>query len=167
MNALILYRSYYGNTRKVAEAIAERLKATGHNPIVQDVRQRLPELKAIDLVFDGAPTRIRRANRRSMVVLRRLKARGFGDRLVAIFDTCATLPADPKEQEEAKRWIIPGAAGLMHKAAQDARLNVYPDTLRCEVNGMKGPLVGGALEKAIAFADAVVAAAARGPRAPG
>lgn len=162
MNALILYRSHYGNTQKVAQTIADRLKEGGHTTIVQDVRQRLPELAGIDLVFNGAPTRMKRASLRSLGVLRKLKRRGLGDRLVAIFDTCAVMPTDPKEMEEAKAWIVPGAAGRMHKAAADIGLNVYRDTLRCEVNGMKGPLVNNALEKAIAFTDAVAAAAAKG-----
>ena len=162
MNALILYRSYYGNTKRVADAIGDRLKEMGHEAVIQDVRQRLPDLAGIDLVFNGAPTRMKRANVRSRRVARKLKARGFGDRLFVVFDTCAIVPTDPQKLEEAKPWIIPGAAGMMQQAAKDAGLNVYGDTLRCEVNGMKGPLVDNALQKAIAFTDAVVSAA--GPK---
>lgn len=56
--------------------------------------------------------------------------------------------------EEAKPWLIPVAAGILQKAAADLGLNVFKDTLRCEVNGMKGPLVQDAKQKAIAFTDA-------------
>jgi hypothetical protein len=36
--------------------------------------------------------------------------------------------------------------------AKEQGLNVYPETLRCEVQaGMKGPLAEGQLEKATAF----------------
>ncbi len=160
MKALVLYRSHYGNTRRVAEAIAERLAAKGHAVIVQDVRRGLPELGDVDVAFNGAPTRMKRASLRSMGVLRKLKRRGFG-RLLAIYDTCGTIPADPQELEKMKDWIVPGAAGRMQQAAKEIGLNVYPDPLRCEVVGMKGPLVENALGKAVAFADAVAAEVGR------
>ena len=156
MKALVLYRSYYGNTRRVAEAIAERLAAKGHAVVVQDVRRALPGLTDVDVTFNGAPTRMKRAGPRSMGVLRKLKRRGFG-RLLAIYDTCGAIPTDPQELEKAKDWLIPGAAGRMQQAAREIGLNVYPDTLRCEVVGIKGPLVENALGKAVAFADAVAA----------
>ena len=85
MKALVLYRSHYGNTRRVAEAIAERLAAKGHAVVVQDVRRRLPGLTDVDVTFNGAPTRMKRAGFRSMGVLRKLKRRGFG-RLLAILE---------------------------------------------------------------------------------
>jgi len=60
MRALILYRSYHGNTRQVAEAIEKRLKELGHGAAVQDLRAGLPDLAGIDCVFIGAPTRMAR-----------------------------------------------------------------------------------------------------------
>lgn len=95
MKALILYRSFYGNTKSVAETIEGRLKEKGCQTIVQDVRQRLPDLHQIDIVLNGAPTRIKRANRRSVAVLKKLKSRGISSKPVAIFDTCGIIPTDP------------------------------------------------------------------------
>ncbi len=160
MKVLVLFRSYHGNTRQVAEAIGRRLTELGHQALVQDVRQRLPDLASIDAVFNGAPTRFARVNRRSVAILRALRRRGFGSKPVAIYDTCAVLPTSPAEMEQSRRWLIPGAVGIMHKAASDLGLNVYPDTLRCEVRELNGPLADGAIQKALAFTDAFVASVA-------
>jgi len=161
MKALILYRSFFGNTKLVAETIEGRLREKGYQTIVQDVRQKLPDLQQVDIVLNGAPTRIKRANRRSVAVLKKLKSRGISTKPVAIFDTCGIIPTDPAKYEEARPWLIPGAAGIMHKAAVDLGLNVFKDTLRCEVNGMKGPLVENATQKAIAFTDAFLSMQAK------
>ena len=158
MKALILYRSFHGNTKQVAEAIAQRLGQLGHLGTVQDVRLRLPGLADFDAVFNGAPTRFARVNWKSVAILKKLKKAGIGQKPIAIFDTCAMLPTTPEELEESGKWIIPGAAGILHKAATDLGLNVYADTLRCEVNGVSGPPVEGALEKATTFTNQFVAA---------
>ncbi len=154
MTALVLYRSYYGNTKSVAEAMGARLREKGFETVIQDVRRTLPDVKHVDLVLNGAPTRIKRVNRRSRAVLRKLRARGLSTKPIAIFDTCGLIPTDPAKYEEAKPWLVPGAAGILHKEAADLGLNVFKDTLRCEVNGMKGPLAEGVREKARAFVDA-------------
>ncbi len=158
MKALILYRSYHGNTRQVADAIGQRLKEKGCEPVIQDVRQKLPDLSGFDLVLNGSPTRIKRPNGRSLRVLGKLKARGISSKPIAIFDTCAIIPTTPEELAKSGEWIIPGAAGILHKAAKDLGLNVFAETLRCEVKELNGPLVENAIPKALAFADALVAA---------
>ena len=49
-----------------------------------------------------------------------------------------------------------------HRAARrgprDQGLHVFDESLRCEVEGTKGPLMPDVLEKAKAFADRVIAA---------
>ena len=157
MNALILYRSHYGNTKLVAEALAGELEAKGAKAQVQDLRRRLPDLGGIDLVLVGAPTRMARVSRRALRVLKKLKKRGYASGKVAVFDTYGPIPKTPEELEKGRKWLYPGAAGLLHKAAVDLGLNVHPNTLRCEVSGMKGPLGEGEIGKARAFAAELVA----------
>ena len=159
MKALILYRSFNGNTKQVAEVMGRRLGTLGYEAAVQDVRARLPDLGQVDIVLNGAPTRMARVNRRSVSILRKLKAKGLADKPVAIFDTCALSPADPVEREKAQSWIVPGAAGIMRTAAERMGLNVYKDTLRCPVKGLRGPLVDDAIANAEAFVEAFVASA--------
>jgi len=156
MKALILYRSFFGNTKQVADAIAQEMRTLGHESTVQDVRKKLPDLHGIDFILVGAPTRMARVNRKAVNVLKRLKKKGFSDRPVAIFDTYGPLPTTPEELEKTKKWIYPGAAGIMQKIAKDQGLNVYSEALRCEVKGLKGPLADNALEKAVSFTSVFV-----------
>jgi menaquinone-dependent protoporphyrinogen IX oxidase len=151
MKALILYRSYYGNTKQVAEVIAGQIHTQGHESIVQDLRQKLPDLNGIDFIIIGAPTRMARVNRKALRVLKQLRKKGFTEKPVAIFDTYGPVPTKPEEMEKSNKWLYPGAAGIMQKVAKTLGLNVYSETLRCEVRGMKGPLTDNELEKAASF----------------
>jgi flavodoxin len=151
MKALVLFRSHYGNTKQVAEAIAGEITAMGHDSVVQDIRQRLPDPQSFDFILIGAPTRMGKVTRKALRVLKRFRKPGFARKPVAIFDTYGPLPTNPEELEKAKKWIYPGAAGIMQEAAKSLGLTVYPNTLRCEVKGMKGPLGDDELGKAAAF----------------
>ena len=161
MKALILFRSHYGNTKKVAEVLAAELSALGHGSVVQDLRRKLPGPEGVDLVLIGAPTRMAKVTRRALRVLKRLGKRGFSGKPLAIFDTYGPLPAKPEDLEKGRKWLYPGAAGTMQNAAKGLGLNVYPNTLRCEVKGMKGPLADDALESARAFVKEFVSTIAQ------
>ena len=158
MNALVLFRSYHGNTEQVAEAIARRLRETGHMAVVQDLRRALPELGSFDLVAIGAPTRMARVTHSALGVLRRLRRKGFTAKPIVVFDTYGPVPTDPQAAEKSRPWIYPGAAGMLQKAAAGLGLNVYAEVLRCQVKGLKGPLADGELERALSFTDAFASA---------
>ena len=70
MKTLILYRSYYGNTKQVAEAIAQQITMLGHQSSIQDIRLRFPDLQGVDAIIVGAPTRMGRVTRKAKSVLR-------------------------------------------------------------------------------------------------
>jgi flavodoxin len=161
MKGLVLFRSHYGNTKQVAEAIAARVRALGHESVVQDLRRKLPDLNSVDFVIIGAPTRMARVTRKALRVLKRLRKRGFGPKPVAVFDTYGPIPTKPEELEKGRKWLYPGAAGILQKRAGELGLNAYANTLRCEVVGMKGPLKDGELEKAAAFADDFISSFSR------
>jgi flavodoxin len=151
MKALILFRSHYGNTKQVAEAIAREIHSQGHKAIIQDLRRRLPDLSGFDLLLLGAPTRMAKVGRKALRVLKKLRKAGFTDKPIAVFDTYGPLPKTPEEMEKGKKWLIPGAAGILQQTAKDLGLRVYEKTLRCEVQAMKGPLAADALDKAAIF----------------
>jgi flavodoxin len=152
MKGLVLFRSHYGNTKRVAEGIAEQSTSMGHEAVVQDVRQKLPDLQGFDFVMVGSPTRFARADGKASGALKQLRKKGFTGKPVVVFDTYGPVPTDPKELEKSRKWLYPGAAGKMQKLAEEQGLNVYPETLRCEVQGnMKGPLAEHQLEKAALF----------------
>ena len=157
MKALILYRSHYGNTRQVAEEIARQVEAAGHDATVHRLRRRLPRPKGADFVLVGSPTRMARASWRMMRALRRLRWKGIGDRPLAVFDTYGPVPADPGELQKAEKWLYPGAAGRLAAKAKELGLNIFPQTLRCEVQDMRGPLKDGELDKVAPFVKELVA----------
>lgn len=164
---LILFRSYFGNTKQVADAIAQQMKLTGHEVDLRDIRLGLPDLMDIDAIVIGAPTRRARVTRKARSVLRSLRRRGYGDKPIALFDTISFSPPTPlgslllvsrsrEETENARKWHEPGAVGIMQKIARQHRLNLFPELLRCEVTGTKGPLAENATVKAVAFATAFI-----------
>lgn len=161
MNALILYRSHHGNTAQVAETIAEVFRAQGHPAEAKDMRGRLPDLGGYGLIAVGAPTRMARVTGRAKRVLKKIARKGPAGVRVAVFDTYGPIPADPAELEKGRKWLEPGAAGIMLQLAKSLGLNVHPEALRCEVAGMKGPLKDGELDKARMFASALIASIAK------
>jgi flavodoxin len=161
MKALILYRSYYGTTRQVAEMLAREITGLGHQAEVRDLRRRLPDLKDIDCALIGTPTRMGRATWKARRALRRLRRKGFGTKLLGIFDTYGPEPTDPAKLEEDRKWFYPGAAGRLQAKGQKLGLHVFPRTLRCQVQGSKGPLREGEAEKTAKFAREFIGACGR------
>lgn len=159
MRALILYRSYHGTTKQAAEAMAGRLRALGHEAETRDVRAALPDISTVDLFLVGAPTRFARVTWRARAALRHLRRRGIGSRPVAVFDTYGPLPKTSEEAEQSRKWLEPGAAGILHAAASGLGLTVHPETLRLAVAGAYGPLAEGESERACAFVEAFARAA--------
>jgi hypothetical protein len=147
MKGLVLFRSHYGNTKQVADSVARQITSLGHEAIVQDLRQKFPDLQGLDFVLIGAPTRMARVTGKALRVLKWLRKKGFREKPIAVFDTYGPVPTKPEEMEKSRKWLYPGAAGIMQKVAKDQGLNVYPETLRCEVQGLKGPLADHQLEK--------------------
>lgn len=161
MKALVLYRSHYGNTTQVAEALAEAIRAGGGEAEALDLRRRLPDLSGLGLILVGAPTRMARVTGRAKRVLKKIAKRGPAGIRVAIYDTFGPVPTDPAELEKGRKWLEPGAAGILLELAKSLGLNVHPEALRCEVAGMKGPLKDGELDKARAFAARLLASSGK------
>jgi flavodoxin len=147
MQALVLYRSYHGTTKTAAESIARELHARGIEAYVADLRRSLPRIEKFDLAFIGAPTRIARVTRKAYRALKRLSKKGWGAKPVLIFDTYGPVPTKPEELEKGRKWLYPGAAGLMKARAEALGLAAYAETLRLEVKDMKGPLKEGQDER--------------------
>ncbi len=167
MRALILYRSYHGTTKQAAEAMAARLCSLGHEAEARDLRSPLPDITSVDLFLVGAPTRFGRVTGKARAALRRLRRRGIGARPVAVFDTYGPLPKTPEQEKESRKWLEPGAAGILRAAAQALGLNVRPEVLRLAVGGAYGPLADGESERACAYVEAFAAATAHAAPAPG
>ena len=66
MNTLVIYFSKYGNTRKVAETIADECKSNGNVRVLSLDDLALENLHGVDLLIMGSPTH--RMNLRKLYV---------------------------------------------------------------------------------------------------
>lgn len=58
MKGVVVYDSYFGNTKRVAEAIVEQFKAEGHEVELRSVREKHPAPLQGDILFLGSPIRL-------------------------------------------------------------------------------------------------------------
>ena len=143
-NAVVIYDSKYGNTKTVAESIAEGLREGGvADVLVLRVDAAKPEaLDAYDALVIGSPNHIGGATRRIKKLITDLgKLQG---KLVAVFDTYMG-----KDSEKA--------VGKMLKRLGDAApgLEAITPGLSVLVNGLTGPIADGELAKSKAFGKTV------------
>ena len=154
MRSLVVYESWFGNTRRVAEEIADVLAVEGEVEVLS-VDDPLPSLEGIDLIVLGAPTHVHglssgRSREAALEQGRQggrpgIGIRGWIDQLpddcgvkIAVFDTRAQKPA----------WLVGSAA---HGMARRLRRRGCPPVLEPQsffVLGTPGPLEEGELERA-------------------
>jgi flavodoxin len=156
MNGLIACDSYFGNTLQVAEALAEELRAAGHdvtvvNLHVEKLDARKPPAADAGFLGIGGPTRMAKMSRRTRSFAKKLDAAALAGRPVFVFDTYGPLDADPADHADDK-WFYPGGGAKLRDALTEQGVDVYPEVLRCLVTSMKGPLVTEALDSAREFA---------------
>jgi flavodoxin-like protein len=154
MRTLIVYESWFGNTRRVAEKVATAIAPESEVEILA-VDDTLPSLADVDLVVLGAPTHVHglsSARSRQGAIDQRgdgaepgIGARDWIDRLpahggprMAVFDTRAHKPE-----------LLVGSAA--HSMARRLQRRGYVLALEPEsffVDGTEGPLEEGELEHA-------------------
>lgn len=154
MRSLVVYESWFGNTRRIAEEIETALAEEGEVEIVS-VDDPLPSFLHVDLVVLGAPTHVHGLSSersRTGALDQRggggeagIGARGWIDALplvggpsFAVFDTRAHGP----------ELLVGSAAHTMARRLRKRgyRLAVEPESFL--VHGTPGPLEDGELERA-------------------
>jgi flavodoxin len=96
MNVALVYFSHGGNTRKIAEAIAEELRI---NPI--DVKKETPDVSSADLLIVGSGTYGSKPGKEMVDYLENLKP--VKDKRAACFSSCA---GDASKTLEAMKDIL-------------------------------------------------------------
>jgi flavodoxin-like protein len=154
MRSLVVYESWFGNTRRIAEEIAASLAQEGEVELIT-VDEPLPSLEDADLLVVGAPTHIHglSSERSREGALTQgahgepgIGVRGWIDALpdgaggprAAAFDTRANKPA----------WLVGSAARGIARRLRDQgyRLAIEPQSFFVE--GTPGPLEQGELDRA-------------------
>ena len=160
MKGVVVYDSYFGNTKKVAEAIVEQIKSEGHEAELRSVREDYPSPPQGDFIFVGSPNRMGRVTGRTKRYVKRLDRSIWKDKPLAIFTTVALHPEGVQTEDEKKsyeKWALRAAPKLRDKA-KDRGLNAVDKVLYVEVKDQKGPLADNGIEQTKQFAHEILQA---------
>jgi MFS family permease len=137
--AIVVYDTKFGNTKKVAEDIALGFEDEGVKVRIKDVKKtRKNEIPKFDLMVLGAPTHINDAKKDTKKFLKRLKSTNLSSVKFAAFDTRIT---------NARK----GASMKIESILTELGASKLQDGLTVWVSGMRGPLEEGSEEKSKTF----------------
>ena len=149
-NSVVVYFSKFGNTRLVAAALAEELKARGTVRLLSAAEFTPADLTGIDLLVIGSPTHRMNVPGEVRSLLAKLPQQTLHHLSIAAFDTSYKMPS----------VLIPFTAA--RKLARSLRKlggtqAVSPETFF--VAGLEGPLYDGEIARAKVWANQIMAQA--------
>jgi menaquinone-dependent protoporphyrinogen IX oxidase len=141
MRSLVIFHSRYGNTERIAHAVAEGLSERGEVRAVALREIRRADLESAQLVVLGMPTQFGGMPLSMRGFLRRSPKEAWFARPVTVFDTRFHQDLDKT-----------GSAAVMldERLRQMGALVVAPPE-SFFVTGMKGPLAEGEVERAMVW----------------
>lgn len=147
MDILVVYDSQYGNTERIARAIADTAQAAGQVRLVRIDPDTPPEIGQADVLIVGCPTQGWRPTPAIRTFLETLSSDDVRGIAVACFDTRFPKP----------RWLTGSAARVLARQfrAMGAAPVVPPESFF--VSGTEGPLVSGELDHAAGWTWALLA----------
>ena len=143
MKGIVVYDTSYGNTKKIAETIAETLEVSGLDVDLFDVKAvKKLSAKDYDFLAVGSPTRFGTMSFAIRGFLGKVKSEEWMSKPFMAFDT-----ENPENIEKArienKEW---SAAEKIAAKLRDKKMNQLLPVLKAAVLGQKGPLVEGEIE---------------------
>jgi flavodoxin len=157
MKGIVVFDSVYGNTKQVAEAIAEQIRADGHSAETLNLGEREATKVEADFMFIGSPTRIGRMTKKAKAFVEGLDVEYWRNRPIVTFDTVGPMSEDVEKRKVWLARVEKSAATRMRDQAKARGLGVHPDVLHVAVTGFKGPLAPDALEVARDFTHRFIA----------
>jgi menaquinone-dependent protoporphyrinogen IX oxidase len=154
MKGIVVYDSSYGNTRQIAETIAETLKKSGIEVDVFYVKD-VKKLSAKDYGFliIGSPTRFGTMSFTVKGFLGKVKDKEWLNKPFAAFDT------ENPENLEKPEW---SAAEKIAAKLREKKMDQLLPVLKALVIDMKGPLQEGEIERANDYAKQLAAKLKKG-----
>ncbi|HLN88893.1 MAG TPA: flavodoxin domain-containing protein [Candidatus Binatia bacterium] len=144
MKGIVVYDTSSGNTRKIAETIAETLKESGVEADLYHIKE-VKKFNANDYNFlvIGSPTKFGTMSFAVKSFLGKIKSEEWTNRPFAAFDT-----ENPENVERAKaenkEW---SAAEKISDKLREKNLKQISPVLKALVLGWKGPLVDGEINR--------------------
>lgn len=142
MNSVVIYGSRHGNTRKVAETIAEALRKHGAVQLVSAEKAPAIFADSTDLVVVGGPTEAHRMTEPVARFFDRITKGTLAGKAAAAFDTRLRAPA----------WLSGSAGSGIEKKLRQAGARVIAPEVSFFVSGKLPELEPGELERAGAWA---------------
>ncbi len=142
MHALVVYDSQFGNTERIAAAIADTLRTTGEVRLAHVDPAHPLDLEGVDLLLLGCPTQGWRPTVAMQALLADLTPQRLHGRAVACFDTRFQKP----------RWITGSAARRMATSLRRMGITLLVPPESFFVEGTEGPLLTGELGRAAVWA---------------
>ena len=158
MKALVVYDSQFGNTEKIAQAIAHELSSRMNIEILRVGNVKLEHLAGISFLIVGSPTQRFRPTEGITNFIKGLPQDSLNGVKVAAFDT--RLTEEEIEEIRILAFFVrifgyaakPISNGLKKKGGD---LVLPPEGFYVE--GMEGPLIEGELERASDWAKQIIA----------
>jgi len=161
LKAVVVYDTYFGNTKRVAEAIVEQLKADGHDADLRDVRADPASPPQADVLFVGSPIRFGGPTGRIKKFVKRLDKGVWTGKPVVVFTTTSVMPKEPateKDRQSFDKWSLNGGRKLRDLAKANG-YRAFDNFLWVEVDqpdSKSATLVGNGLEKAKQFTHEIL-----------
>ena len=149
MKGTIVYDTSYGNTKKIAETIAETLKESGIVVDLFDVKNvKKLSGKEYDFLVLGSPTKFGTMSLAIRFFLGKVKSEEWMNKPFAAFDT-----ENPENVErsriENKEW---SAAEKISEKLREKKMKQLMPVLKALVLNQKGPLVEGEINRTKEYA---------------
>jgi menaquinone-dependent protoporphyrinogen IX oxidase len=139
MKGIVVYDTSHGNTKKIAETIAETLRESGKKVDLFDVKDvKKLSAKDYDFLVLGSPTRFGTMSFAIRGFLGKVKTEEWMNKPFAAFDT------ENPENIEKKEW---SAAEKISEKLRDKKMNQLLPVMKALVLGQKGPLKEGEIDR--------------------
>ena len=144
MKALVIYDTQYGNTEKVAKAIAGGISGGAEVHRITEIEPT--NVKSLDLLIIGAPTQGGRTTQAMQDFISKIPESSLKGANVAVFDTRLT---------NKLVGVFGYAAGRIEKTLKEKGANMVVPAEGFFVKGAKGPVKDGEIERATDWAKKI------------
>jgi flavodoxin len=160
MRTLVIYDSVFGNTEKIAQAIAQAIRSElgpeGEVEILRPGAVKLEHLKGLDLLIIGSPTRGFRPTEDLAGWMKQIPVSGLKGVRVAVFDTCFSVnDLGPG----LTRFVVKTGGYAAPRMAKELERNGGKLVVPVEgfiVKDTEGPLKEGELERSVEWGKQLV-----------
>jgi flavodoxin len=148
LKIVLIYESKYGNTKRVAEAIAEEIERVGgmETTLTSLKRVDVDDVTNYDMILLGGPTHFGGPTRNVRKFIDAIGKRSVNGKSIAVFDTYLG--------EDFEKGVGKMEGQIRAKAPS---LKLLAPGLSIRVAGMKGPIVEGELAKCEGFVKQLAA----------